>query len=156
MKKLFLQLSPIVCLLFIASGCSTYGDKVEVNSKSTVYYKDGGTKEQAQKVGSFLLRNNYFDDSTSKSVQVTKSNDTSIVRFVVDEEKMKSVPDAELIFSAIQFLLKDSVFNGKPTRVVLANDVFDDIKVIKDFDPELNVRDANTTAPLADSSANQQ
>lgn len=147
MRKAFISSLLPTIVLFI--GCSPYGDKVEVNSKSEVYYKDGATKEEAQKLADFLLRLNFFDDQSERSVQMVKLKDTSVVKFVVNEEKLKNNPDLEAGFKDMHLLIKDSVFAGKPTKVLLTNDEFKEIKSVKEYtQEELNaVQPAQNSAP---------
>ncbi len=137
MKKIFLPALYIITICFALTSCSGYGEKIKINEKSEVYIKDGGTKEEADKLGGFLLRNNYFDTSSEKSVQISKDKDTTFVKFVVDADKLKDNPQAELGFQYMQMMLRDSVFNGKPTRIILTDNAFKTIRAVKDlnFDP---------------------
>jgi hypothetical protein len=121
----------IFSVAFFAS-CSPYGKKVEINSKSEVYVEDGATEEEARRLGDFLLRNEYFDNTTEKRVQILKDKETHIVKFVVNEDKLKNNPEAEAGFQFMQMLLKDSIFNGKPTRIILADDKFKEIRTVKE------------------------
>lgn len=107
---------------FAVAGCNSYGDKVKVNDKSEVYYKEGASKEEAQKLGDYLLKNNYFDAKTEKSIQLTKTKDTFNVKFVVDRAMAeKEIPAIESTFTALGMLLSLQVFNGKPTKIMLAD-----------------------------------
>lgn len=146
MQKATITTFLISSVLFLAS-CSPYGEKIEMNSKSEVYYKEGATKAEAQKLGDFLLRNNYFDDQSEKSVQVLKAKDTAVVKFVVNEEKLKGNSEAELAFQYMHMLLRDSVFAGKPTRLIIANDDFDDIRTVKELSKEQLSGGAQTEQP---------
>ncbi len=107
-----------------------YGKKVNINSKSEVYLKgEGVTEAEATKLGNYLLKIGFFDDSTQKSVQLLKDS-TYVVKFVVDAEALKQNPSAEVSFMAIQMLITDSVFNGNKVRVVLADSNLKDIKTV--------------------------
>jgi pectate lyase len=115
-------------------GCKSYGDKIKINDQSEVYYKDGATKEEAQKLGDFLLKNNYFDTKTEKSVQLTKDADTFDVRFVVDKARaQESLKETQETFSALGMLLSMEVFGGKYVSVMLADPymkTFSEIKAV--------------------------
>lgn len=122
------------CIGFVSCNIlSPYGKKVNINPTSEVYYKgDGVTEADAVKLGQYLLRNKYFDSTTTKSVQLTKDT-TFVVKFVIDETKLKDNPMAEIGFMAMKFLLQDSVFNGQKIKVILANTEMKGIKTVEDF-----------------------
>ena len=161
MRKLLKASSLLLTGILFFIACSPYGEKVEINSKSEVYIKDGGTKEDAKRLGNFLLRNNYFDEQADKSVQLTKSKDTFVVKFVINEEKLKGNSQAELGFQYMHMLLRDSVFSGKPTKVVLADEKFKTIKNIQelsssDMDAINNAGDDTTTDPATNDTTTTQ
>lgn len=124
----------VSCIGFISCDLlSPYGKKVNINPTSEVYYKGDGVKEDdAVRLGQYLLRNKYFDSTTTKSVQLTKDT-TFVVKFVIDETKLKDNPMAEIGFMAMKSLLQDSVFNGQKIKVVLANTEMKSIKTVADF-----------------------
>ena len=43
-------------------SCDRFGKKVEINKKSEVFYKDDATGAEAKKLGTFLLKRNFFDN----------------------------------------------------------------------------------------------
>ncbi len=133
MKKVTLFVF-ILCISFISCDMlSPYGKKVNVNPTSEVYYKgEGVTEADAVKLGQYLLRNKYFDSTTKKSVQLSKDT-TFVVKFVIDETKLKDNPMAEIGFMAMKLLLQDSVFNGQKIKVVLADTEMKGIKTVDDF-----------------------
>lgn len=133
MKKAVLVIL-ISCIGFVSCNIlSPYGKKVNINPTSEVYYKgDGVTEADAVKLGQYLLRNKYFDSTTTKSVQLTKDT-TFVVKFVIDETKLKDNPMAEIGFMAMKLLLQDSVFNGQKIKVILANTEMKGIKTVEDF-----------------------
>jgi hypothetical protein len=126
----------LVLSITLFSNCSSHGDKVEINSKSEVYIKNGGTREDAKRLGDFLLQNSYFDSTTEKAVQLSKSKDTFVVKFIIDEEKFKNTPQADIGFQFMHMLLRDSVFAGQPTKVLLTNNKFETIETVKAFSKE--------------------
>jgi hypothetical protein len=136
MKKNKVLLLLVLTASTLIIACSGEGEKVTINEKSDVFLKDGATKEEGQKLGSFLLQNNYFDNATDKSVQLSKENDAYVVKFVVNEEKLKNDEEAILGFRFFQTLIKDSVFAGKPTKLFLTDAKFNVLKPVKEFSHE--------------------
>ena len=59
MQKIFLTL---LSLCFLLAACNLGGNKININNKSEVYYKgDDVSKGDAQKLGNFLERQNFFN-----------------------------------------------------------------------------------------------
>jgi hypothetical protein len=115
-------LSALIIVSIALSACNSYGDKLKVNDKSEVYYKDGATSEDAKKLGDYLLKEGYFDSTNEKSVQLSKTKDTFNVKFVVDKKRAEaSLNETEATFTAFGMLLSMQVFDGKPTKVMLAD-----------------------------------
>jgi hypothetical protein len=63
-----------------------------------------------------------------KSFQLCKKNDSICLSMVVNEEKVKAVPDFSFI--AIANMVSDSAFNGAPVNIDLTNNKFESIKMI--------------------------
>lgn len=120
-------------LLFIAAtllltACNNYGKKVEVNSKSEVYYKgDGVTEADAKKLGTFLLQNGFFTTTDDRSVQLSKDSGAYVIRLVVDTDKVnKNKEEILSSFKAWQYIIAQNVFPDAETRLVLTDDHFKD------------------------------
>ena len=133
MKKMFkaLILLPVVAIMF--SSCTGgYGKKVAIaGSKGEVYYKgDGVTELDAQKIGNYLKTDlKYFDDVTVKSVQLLKATSGGYdVRFVIDEKKLKEIPNAEAGFQAYAAAMSIDLYNNQPVNVFLADENMKDLK----------------------------
>lgn len=139
MKKL-ITLFCFATLLITA--CNSYGDKIKINNKSEVYYKDGATKDDAQRLGNFLLKNNYFDSLSEKSVQVSKNKDTFDVKFVVDKAKVEQQGNSEFLFQILGAAIRSEVFANKPVKVILADPY---MKGFKDILPYSLNEPADTT-----------
>lgn len=106
-----------------------YGKRIQINEFSEVFLEGKKMTEQdAQKLGAYLLDIGFFDASSKRSVQLSNNLDTVVVKFVVDTAKVKANPVIETSFLAMQYLLRDSVFNGKPTTVILATERFKTFK----------------------------
>lgn len=120
MKKLLTLLS-----IFLFFSCTEYGEKLTFNG-TDVYYNDGVTVEQAQKLGEYLIESK-FTDGTEKAVQLAKDETTGnlVFRMIVNNDIDKS-NDMFKIFA--QALSKD-VFNGKPVDMHLCDNKFKTLKV---------------------------
>lgn len=109
--------------VLVLAGCSNYGDKVSKDYLE-VYYKDGITKDEAQKTANFLFELDKSNNSkTTKSFQLTGKGDTVLCKMVVNKEKLDNMPPDES-FIMISNLLSDSVFNGRPVNFDLTDNKF--------------------------------
>jgi hypothetical protein len=114
-----------VLILLLASvslfACKNYGKKVSKDNVE-VYYKEGMTKEDAQRTLDFLV--SMLGETEKKSFQLSKGNgDTIHFRMVADMEKVKATGDES--FYKLASILSDSIFKGAPVNVLLANDQFE-------------------------------
>jgi hypothetical protein len=121
-----------ILAFFIAAGlmsCSNYGKKVSQDYLE-VYYKDGVSKEEAQKTLDFLypIWKNAEGKTDTKSVQLTKSGDTISFRMVVDKDKLDKVQDET--FYIMGNLFSDSLFKGTPVNMVLTDNSFKTIRTL--------------------------
>jgi hypothetical protein len=145
MRKLFLALFIVASTTMIA--CNSWGDKYMANNKSEVYYKDGATADDAKRLGDFLLKNNYFDSLTEKSVQVTKTVDTFNVKFVVDKEKVSQTENAEMLFTIMGAAISSDVFLGKPVKIILADTRMNGFKEIETYTTIVDTSEETVEAP---------
>ncbi|HUR66994.1 MAG TPA: hypothetical protein VMZ03_11660, partial [Chitinophagaceae bacterium] len=122
MKNVLILLSASI-LLF---ACKNYGKKVS-HENVEVYYKDGMTKEDAQKTLDFLVR--MLGETEKKSFQLAKGHgDTIHFKMVADMDKVKATGDES--FYRLTSILSDSVFKGAPVNVLLANEDFETIRTM--------------------------
>lgn len=125
-----------VSLLF--ASCDRFGKKVEVNRMSEVFYKGDATEAEAKKLGDFLLRRNFFDNEYERSVQLSKDSGVYVVRFVVDKAGYEKDKENTLLgFRVWQMWISEEVFNDANTKVVLADDQFNDLADAGELTPEL-------------------
>lgn len=118
MKKTFIVIA-LACTLLTA--CENYGEKLEVSS-SEVYFKDGASEPEAKKLGEFLKKQGYFDSSKKATVQLVKDKDDYVVKMVVDEKEInKDKAFYQRYFWFVQDLISKEVFNGKKTKIVMAD-----------------------------------
>ncbi len=145
MRKLF---SLLVIVSVVLTACNSYGDKYMVNDVSEVYYKgDGVTADDAKRLGDFLLKNNYFDSATEKSVQLTKTVDTFNVKFVVDKEKVSQTENAEMLFTIMGAAISSEVFTGKPVKIILADTRMEGFKEIPTYTSTVDTSTTTVEAP---------
>jgi len=117
-----LALSALLALGLFA--CSNYGDKVSKENLE-VYYKDGATKEEAQKTLDKLYNK---EDKEKKSLQLSKSGDTINFKMVIDEKKMKDLSDDDIFL--MSHYLSDTVYNGAPVNIIFADNKFVTIRTV--------------------------
>lgn len=131
MRKIFFVLLPLVYLL---TSCDDFGKKVSIG-KNEVYYKgDGATEADAKKLGDFLKKAEYFNDSTTKSVQLTKQNDAYVVRLVVDKDKIDLNDQTQKnLFWIMQSEISEGAFGGAKTKIILSDEKLKDIQPIEDL-----------------------
>lgn len=142
MRKLLFVLFIVASTLMVA--CNSWGDKYMANEKSEVYYKDGATADDAKRLGDFLLKNNYFDSLTDKSVQLTKTADTFNVKFVVDKAKVSETENADMLFTIMGAAISSDVFSNKPVKVILADTRMESFKEMPTY--TATATDSTTTA----------
>ncbi|MGB3005566.1 MAG: hypothetical protein WBC06_03590 [Chitinophagaceae bacterium] len=121
-------LSALFAMLFVS--CTNYGKKVK-SGHVDVYYKEGISKEDAEKTADLLYRSDVAvnnNTTDTKSIQIIKRDDTVCFRMVVQKEKLEMV--SEEIFQSMGNVLSDSIFNGKPVNIDLTDNKFKTIKTI--------------------------
>ena len=134
MRKFFLF---FIAGLVLLTACDNYGDKVQINPKSEVYYKEGVSEAEAKNLGDFLLKKEYFNATDERSAQLTKVNGEYVVKFVIDEEKLNQDKDNVLSgFKVWHMWIQDNVFNGAKTKLVLTDDQFKDVQQVGELSAE--------------------
>jgi hypothetical protein len=135
MQKILLL---IITASLVLASCDRYGEKVEINNNSEVFYKEDATEAEAKKLGNFLLKRNFFDNSNEKSVQLSKDSGVYTVRFVVDRASYEVDKENTLLgFRVWQMWISEDVFNNAKTRVLLVDDQFNDLEDAGELTPEL-------------------
>lgn len=122
MKKLLLILS--ICALCVS--CSNYGEKKVFNG-TEVYYKDGITEAQADKLGESLIESG-FANGDPKSVQFTKDGDVYLFKMVIKEEFLED-KSLESVFNFFPKELSD--YMDLPVDLHLCDDTFNTLRVHK-------------------------
>ncbi len=119
----------LVLFAITFTSCNTYGTKLKYQ-KTEVYYTDKVEKEEAEKLGEFLVSSE-FAGGNGKSVQLTKDEETGnyVFRMVTTKEAAES-KSYETIFKLFTKQISDSVFNQSPVDFHVCNNTFKTLKVI--------------------------
>lgn len=125
-------------LVVVLAGC--YGDKLEVNG-GEVYYKEGATQADAQKLGDYLNEIGYFNGE-EKSVQLQKEGDRFVFRAVIQEEYIDD-PKIASGFEIIGAQISKEVFDGAPVDVHLTDEYLETKKTVP-FNPSVVIEEPAT------------
>lgn len=144
MKKYAFILS-VLCTMPLLPGChlfSKHGERLDYGA-GELFYGEGVTKTEAEKLGGYLLRAGMFDESTPRSVQIGKRNDTFVFRMVTKEAYIADTAfECPLRFMAMD--LSADVFGGAGVDVELTDDAFHTKKTI----PAYGVRTITDSASV--------
>ena len=119
----------ILALLCVSSiGCGpNFGEKLVIR-ETEIYYKDGATKADAQRLGE-LLEKLTFIDGNRKSVQLLKRDDVWEFRMAVGK-----VADSEVIKQKMKLYcleLSGGCFDGETVEVHICNQKLESKSVVK-------------------------
>lgn len=127
MRQLSTALLALSVCLF---SCTDYGKKVTKDFLE-VYYKDGVSKDQAERTADFLYpywKSPDGEKTSKKSIQLSQSGDTILFRMVSDMSKMSEVGDAT--FATMAQTLSDSLYSNAPVNIVFTDNKFKSIRVL--------------------------
>ncbi len=116
-KKGLLLLAIVATFL---AACNNYGKK-KTFGKSSLYYTENITEEQADKAGVFFKDMGYLSEANESNIQLDKVDSTYKIRLVVDKEFQEKDTSLDFSFKALGFLASISVFDGKPIEVDLCD-----------------------------------
>ena len=120
MKSIILTLLVAISL----AACTNFGPKVKKDYLE-VYYKEGISKDLAQKTLDFIypLWKNKSGTTDKKSIQLAKGEaDTINFSAVIDEKKVKEMGDD--VFYSMANVFSDSIYNGAPVNIIFTTDQF--------------------------------
>ena len=110
-------------------SCTSYGKKLQYQ-KTEIYYTDKVDKNDAEKLGDFLIRSE-FADGNEKSIQLSKNEDSGNYEFRMVTTKEASESEMyESIFKMYAKQISDSVFNKKPVDFHICDNAFKTLKII--------------------------
>jgi hypothetical protein len=121
--KVFICLLPSMILL----GCSGHGTMLKFNG-GELYYTSAVSKEQADKLGNFLVKGKFFDGNR-KTVQLTKSGDTYQFRMVLKKDVDLNDRVINPLKQLAQELSRD-IFDSSPVEIHLCDEHLKTIRVI--------------------------
>tara|TARA_R110002073_G_scaffold108336_3_gene243382 strand:+ start:56070 stop:56474 length:405 start_codon:yes stop_codon:yes gene_type:complete len=126
MKKQFIYL--FILSITIVS-CNGYGKKLEYDG-TEVYYKGSVKKEEAEKLGQFLIRSE-FTDGNRKSVQLTKDDELGLYAFrMVTNKKAQEDKSYDVIFKILSMQVSDSILNKSPVDFHVCDNTFETVRII--------------------------
>lgn len=139
MKKLINALTglSLIFLLISLVACTDFGDKIPFD-ESEVYYKAPVTKEEAQKLGNYLVKQSFFDKNP-KSVQLLKEGDTYQFRMVAKEGVDKDEAYAKIAETFAIHLSRD-LYEGKLVEFHICDDQFKTLRTIIPDKDDLSVK----------------
>ncbi len=128
MKRYALSLLLGIFYLVTLTGCQSFGKKLEFN-KGELYYTDSVTEAEANKLGEYLVKGEFFDGK-EKTVQVNKEGGTYQFRMVVGENFRN---DQDFLDNAKTFCseLSINVFGNAPVEVHVCDERLNTLKVVK-------------------------
>ena len=112
----------------VLTSCNNYGTKLKFK-KGELYYTKKVTKQQAEKLGNYLVAQNFFSDDHAITVQLDKSGDTTLFRFVVMNEYLNNEDYARQAATFCNEISKD-VFDNKPVVMHFCDDHLKTKKVV--------------------------
>lgn len=95
-----------------------------------LYYTDKVTKQNAEKLGNFLLESGFNNSGGTKTVQLTKEGNTYQFRMVV-LEGFDQDEYYEEIARDFAVYISEYVFDGKPVEMHLCNEYLETLKIVK-------------------------
>lgn len=115
--------------------------KYNVKGQNDIFYDDNDFKKSdVESLGNLMTEQGYFDGNGQKQIYLSKEDGTNMVRFIVNKDAVQANLNSYLpIYEYMQFLIKDNVFSGKNTSMVLTSTVFDDFQKV----PEITVDQKN-------------
>ena len=127
--KSILKVIAVIIVAFVAYvvySMNGYGEKLEFNS-TDVYYTELVTKEDAQKLGEYLVESE-FADGREKSVQLSKRDSVYLFRMVVMDGVTKDSTN-DITFEAMALTLSFNVFDSAPVELEACDDTFNTLRV---------------------------
>lgn len=128
--KSTIKILGLIAGVILFTSCNSYGSK-EVFNGTEVYYKTGVSKDEAMKLGNYLVSSE-FADGNKKSVQLIKNKETGayVFRMVTNKEAQES-DSYDFIFKLMAVQMSDSVFNKEPVDFEVCDNLFNTVKTFK-------------------------
>lgn len=121
MKYVYILFLAFVVLLLPACG-SDHGAQ-KTFAAGELYYKDGATAEDADKLGQYLQAVGFFDEETPYSTQLVKRGNTYVFRFSVEDKAIQDESFARILrFMAMD--ISADVFDNTPVDIEMTDGEF--------------------------------
>lgn len=130
MKSFLKPVSVFFVVAILFSSCNNYGDKVS-KGHIEVYYKEGISKEIAQRTADLLYESDIAANNNTKeikSMQLLKKADTVFFRMVINQQRAAALDDE--VFYTLANYLSDSLYNHSPVNVDLTDNKFKTIRIL--------------------------
>jgi hypothetical protein len=108
-------------------GCDNYGTRLTFN-KGELYYTAAVTKDEAQKLGDFLVREKFFDGN-EKTVQLNKAAGVYEVRMVIKKGFDQDPHNLEL-FKEFAAQISRDVYGSAPVDIHLCDEYLKTLRVV--------------------------
>lgn len=133
-KKNFTTISILIFTMLFSVmlvGCGAdYGTKINFGENNELYYTDSVTSEQAQSLGDYLVKGEFFaNDGNERTVQLNKSGSTYEFRMVVKTGLDQDQATIDLM-KQVAAELSANVFNGETVDVHLCDDTLKTLRVV--------------------------
>jgi hypothetical protein len=119
----------LVVLLIASCSSPDYGTKLEFK-KGELFYTKNASKEDAEKLGSYLLERGFFFDDKRTSGQLDTKGDTMLFRFVTIDSFVNKPEFADL-WKRTAADMSQKIFNNKPVTVHFCDKYLKTEKVIE-------------------------
>ncbi len=110
----------LLTISFLAVACTNYGKKLKFK-KGELYYTKNADEADAQKLGNYLVEQNFFTDKKEITVQLDKHEATNVFRLVVEPAYVDNADYIDLCKTFSGEMSRD-VFNNEPVEVQLCDD----------------------------------
>ncbi len=133
-KKHFTNISILIFTMLFSVmlvGCGAdFGTKINFGENNELYYTENVTKEQAQALGDYLVKGEFFaNDGNERTVQLNKSGSTYEFRMVVKTGLEQDQATVDLM-KDVAIELSANVFNGETVDVHLCDDTLKTLRVV--------------------------
>lgn len=124
-------------LLLFLCACTLFGGQVAINEKSIVAYEGSGvSKEDAHRLGYFLLKQGYFNTFDHRTVYLRKQDKHWEVTFIINKELFESDKENLLPgFVIWQQWISEEVFPNTQALIILADESKQPLDTVEPLKP---------------------
>ncbi len=126
--KHLLHLKIALLLSVFFAACSPHGNRLSYD-ESELFYTQNIKKEIAEKLGEYLLQNDFFED-TPKSLQLDFVDKKYVLKMIADEKTRQDTQYAYLL-QLFAFQLSTDIFDGQIIDIHLCHQPFESQVIVK-------------------------